>query len=336
MFRHLAVILLAVASVHAGASESASGNFTASRSCEAYASFAKRTNPGAQQLVAGQAYTVREINKVDYDWVRVEVPGAEPRLRWVQRECGTAQLEERQAGEGPASGQKGGKGGKGDGEGGACSIANRQDSYVLAVTWQPGFCEHYPYKGKKPECDAMNSGKLAAANLSLHGLWPNKKECGTRYGSCEGQQFSLRQDTITKIAPWMPNFYYERTFGAYEWNKHGKCQELAPDDYFLRAVAAVRVVNDSEVGKIILGSTGKSIRIDDFFARVKARHGARAADSLTLVCSQRKYLQEVRVSLPLVFSAERDLAAMVGDAAPAPTRQVGCADDIYIEAAGRD
>ncbi|KQQ45116.1 ribonuclease I [Duganella sp. Leaf126] len=323
-------ILLAFCTTAAQASEAASGTFTAAQSCEAYASFAKRTNPGGARIAAGQRYTVREINQADYQWLRVEVPGAEPGLRWVQRDCGAAILEpiEQRSKRPP-------RGSDPQGDGGSCNIANRQDSYVLAVTWQPGFCEHFPYKGKKPECDAMNGGKLEARTLSLHGLWPNKKECGTRYGSCEGPPFALSQDTIAKIAPWMPNFYYERTFGAYEWNKHGKCQSLAPDDYFIKAVSAVRVVNDSEVGKIILSSTGKSVRVSDFFARVKAREGEKAANSLTLVCSQRKYLQEIRVSLPLDFPTDRDLATMVGNAQPAPARVQGCGDEIYVEAAGR-
>ena len=182
----------------------------------------------------------------------------------------------------------------------------------------------------------MNSGALQARTLSLHGLWPNRKECGTQYGSCAGEQFALRQETIDKVAPWMPNFFYERTFGAYEWNKHGKCQALAPDDYFLKAVGAVRVVNDSEVGKIVLGSAGKSFRLNDFFDRVKTRYGDTVADSITLVCSQRKYLQEIRVSLPKEFKVGSDLPQMVADGYPAPARQIGCGDEIYVEAAGRD
>lgn len=308
-----------------GASESASGKFTAAQSCEAYASFAKRSNPGQAQLSAGTAYTVREINKVDYDWLRVDVPGAEPRLRWVQRSCGTPALAEQPI-KAPGGGNAGGD---------TCSIANKQDSYVLAITWQPGFCEHVPYNGKKPECDAMNSGALEAKTLSLHGLWPNKKECGTQYGSCAGPAFALSQETIAQVAPWMPNFYFERTFGAYEWNKHGKCQALPPDAYFVKAVSAVRVVNDSEVGKIVLGSAGKSFRVGDFFERVKARYGDQVAASITLVCTQHKYLQEIRVALPLDFSTSGELPQLVGNGAQAAPREIGCDDEVYVEAAGK-
>jgi ribonuclease T2 len=327
MRRYIAIVLLAFTAFECGASESANGTFTATRSCEAFSSFAKRNNPGGVQVAAGTAYVVREINKVDYDWLRVEVPGAQPSLRWVQRTCGTPALADKPAGPRPGSPEA---------AGGMCSIANKQDSYVLAITWQPGFCEHVKYNGKKPECDAMNSGALPAKTLSLHGLWPNKKECGTQYGSCSGEAFALSKDTIEKVAPWMPNFFYERTFGAYEWNKHGKCQSLPPDAYFIKAVSAVRVVNDSEVGKIVLGSVGKSFRVGEFFDRVRARYGDRVANSITLVCTQHKYLQEIRVSLPLEFGTDRDLGQMVGDAAPASAREIGCADEVYVEGAGAD
>ncbi|MQA23670.1 ribonuclease T2 family protein [Rugamonas rivuli] len=318
-----AAIFLTFFAIAGQASESASGKFTATASCEAYSSFAKQSNPGDARVVAGTAYTVREINKVDYDWLRVEVPGAEPKLRWVQRSCGTPALADQ-----PPKGPSGG--------GDSCSLPNQQDSYVLAITWQPGFCEHVQYKGKKPECDAMNSGALAAKTLSLHGLWPNKKECGTHYGSCDGQQFALSKETIDQIAPWMPNFYFERTFGAYEWNKHGKCQALPPDAYFIKAVSAVRVVNDSEVGKIVLGSVGKSFRVGDFFDRVKTRYGEQVAARITLVCSERKYLQEIRVALPLDFSTERELPQLVGSAGQAAPREIGCDDEVYVEAAGKN
>ena len=323
MRRYIAVALLAFTALECSASESATGSFTATKSCEAFSSFAKSSNPGDVKVSAGKVYTVREINKTDYDWVRVEVPGAEPSLRWVQRACGTPALDDK-----PAPRPEGAAGE-------VCSLPNQQDSYVLAITWQPGFCEHTKYNGKKPECDAMNSGALEAKTLSLHGLWPNKKECGTQYGSCQGKPFELSKDTIDKVAPWMPNFYYERSFGAYEWNKHGKCQSLAPDEYFLKAVSAVRVVNDSEVGKIVLGNTGKSFRVNDFFDRVKTRYGEKVAQAITLVCTQHKYLQEIRVSLPVEFSTDRDLPQMVANARPAGTRAVGCADEIYVEAAGK-
>jgi ribonuclease T2 len=157
-----------------------------------------------------------------------------------------------------------------------------------------------------------------------------------QYGSCSGQPFELSKDTIEKIAPWMPNFFYERSFGAYEWNKHGKCQSLPPDEYFIKAVSAVRVVNDSEVGKIVLGNTGKSIKVNDFFERVKQRYGDKVADTITLVCTQHKYLQEIRVSLALDFATDRDLPQLVANARPAHSAHRRLRRRNYVEAAGKD
>jgi ribonuclease T2 len=38
-------------------------------------------------------------------------------------------------------------------------MPNDFDSYVLAVTWPPVYCEHANYKGRNPECNAINIGK---------------------------------------------------------------------------------------------------------------------------------------------------------------------------------
>jgi ribonuclease T2 len=101
-------------------------------------------------------------------------------------------------------------------------------------------------------------------------------------------------------------------------------------------VSAVRVVNESEVGKIVLGNAGKTIKVNDFFDRVKKRYGDKVADTITLVCVQHKYLQEIRVSLALDFATDRDLPQLVANARPVPSRTAGCADEIVIEAAGKD
>jgi len=100
-----------------------------------------------------------------------EVPGSSPLTRWVKSSCGESNFLGQSK---PTTKPSTPNNNKGNG---SCSTAGNFDSYVLALTWQPGFCEHFSYKGKKPECDAINSGKLASTNLTLHGLWPNKKSC---------------------------------------------------------------------------------------------------------------------------------------------------------------
>lgn len=322
------VVLLSIAIGCGGAcaSEKVGGSFSAAKACDSYSSFAKGTNPGSVQLKPGGEYVVVEINKPGaYEWIRIEMPEATPALRWVARECGVATLT---AGPGGAGGA-----GSGGGKDPYCSTPNKQDSYVLAMSWQAGFCEHAKH-GPKPECDALANGSLSINNLTLHGLWPNRKECGQNYGSCEGKPFALGEDTVSHIAPWMPNFYYENSFGKYEWDKHGTCQALDPDVYFEKAVAAVKLVNQSLVGQTVLANAGGGFASADFFQALKAQYGEAVARNVMLVCSGQDYLQEIRVKLALDFATDLGLAELVGNAAGFPARTSNCGAQIRVEANG--
>lgn len=326
--------LLALLPALSLASESANGSFTAATSCEAFSSFAKGTNPGAVRMTPNMAYQVREINKAgDYAWLRVEVPGASPPLRWVARDCGTAALGA------PAANPRDTVGSDNPVHGSKrelCSIANQEDSYVLAMSWQPGFCEHTPNAGSKPECGAMEKGSLVVSNLTLHGLWPNKQTCGTSYGNCEGKPFALKKETVDRIAPWMPNFYFGNSFGKYEWNKHGTCQGLDPDAYFSKAVAAVQLVNGSAIGQQIIKNIGGSFRADQFFDTLRSQYGDGVASRVMLVCAGKSYLQEIRVQLPVGFSVDKGLAGLTGTAPGQGPQTSRCGSEIHVEASGRN
>lgn len=327
--------------------EPASGTFVAEKSCDLFSSFRKSRNPDGLKTTPATRYSVREINAPDnYEWLRVEVPGAEPALRWVARDCGTASLTG--ASQAPAVSAAPGKNlpspprpAPGPAEpratgGGQCSTPNQHDSYVLAMTWQPGFCEHFAYKGRKPECDALNSGRIKVSNLTLHGLWPNRQACGTNYGNCGGAPLRLSPATVKDIAPWMPNFFYEESFGRYEWEKHGSCQALDADNYFRTAVQAVKVVNDSAAGQLIVGNSGGKFRVKDFFATLQSQYGSEVAAAFTLVCTQQKYLQEIRVELPLDFRLDQGLKGLVQGRGGRLGRTQGClAPEVLIEAPGR-
>jgi ribonuclease T2 len=250
----------------AQASERVDGTFEAAAPCDAYSSFQRGTNPGFVKLSPGEVYYVSEINEPNGQWVRVQIPGLAQPLRWVSMKCGLAKLSSATAAQKPAK------------EG--CQAANTYDSYVLALTWQPGFCEHVDYRGAKPECDALNSGQLSISRLTLHGLWPNKKACGTRYGNCnDGQPFALGESTQETLAPWMPNLFYETTFAKYEWDKHGVCQERGPDQYFQLAQRLVEVIDESPIGSEIKANIGGSFSRRGFFLMLKQKLGGGARAS---------------------------------------------------------
>jgi len=331
MKRLATFFLLCALGGSAHASQPATGTFVAGQRCEAYLSFRKKTNPGPIQTESGREYRIREVNQQDYQWLRIELPGSAEPLRWVAAECGSvrdlnlARAAPREPHARPA---------------GVCRTPGLQDSYVLAITWQPGFCEHKlePNKSRqKPECRAMDSGELEVANFTLHGLWPNKRECGTNYGNCGSTDIQLSEETLALVRPWMPNFRFGNEFGNYEWKKHGTCQSDMDDDtYFRRAVAAVRTFNDSEVGRYIRANIGGSVerqRLQELLRRIHPD----APGSFSFLCSGDR-LHEIRVQLPAQFREGPGLAELIG---PAPARVRSVPRDecrqarIQIERSGR-
>ena len=146
------VTLLAASS--ARADEPMDGTFLASRSCEALVSIRKDTNPGMAFTGPGLSYKLLAKNGRKAGYYRIEMPDADPPERWVRVECGKV-LPPAAAAPPPAAAPAAAKG------------AIR--SYVLALSWQPTFCESNP---KKPECRWQNGKRYDANHLSLHGLWP--------------------------------------------------------------------------------------------------------------------------------------------------------------------
>lgn len=277
------LLMLTQAAAMVLASDKADGYFLANRDCPALQSFRKGTNPGARALRPGERYRVVEVNDAaNIAWVRVRLDG-EP--RWVAADCGAIASRNPASAEPPATGEK-------------CRRAEEYDGFVLAVTWQPGFCEHFPYQGPKPECQAMAEGRLALSHLTLHGLWPNQAACGKDYGHCPGEELALSQETVAAIREWLPNLHFESAFASYQWKKHGRCQRQLDDDgYFRRAVDYVKLVNDSPLGAYIAANIGGSIERRRFYELVASTYGQGARNKIQLICAG-NHLQELRLRLP--------------------------------------
>lgn len=193
-----------------------------------------------------------------------------------------------------------------------CQQADRYDSYVLALSWQPGFCERLPGNERKPECAALAKGKLSIDHLTLHGLWPNNHACGSGYGRCPGKPLQLRQETITFIQPWMPNWYFGDDFGSYEWQKHGTCQSTwEDDDYFRTAVTALKTLNDSSAGAYLRANIGGAISRRVFLEKINQDAGSdQAADNVQLLCAG-EALYEIRVLLAPGFVAGKGMGELL-------------------------
>ncbi|GAL03790.1 ribonuclease I precursor [Photobacterium aphoticum] len=317
--------LCTLLSPSAVASVKVSGHFVATEACPVYQSIKKKTNPGNHKTEPGTRYPALFLNKPNGDWVQIRVPQAQPDTRWVNTECGqsafTQAAGKQQAGatNKPTKAQQ-------------CQTKGLQDSYVLAVSWQPGFCEHSKGSAKKPECAALLKGKRTTHNLTLHGLWPNKRACGTKYGYCEpNNKMQLSASTIKTIAPWMPNFYYENDFGAYQWKKHGTCQTRDDDTYFLLAADLVKQVDNSAIGQYIKANIGQTVNVKQFQRHLNSTLGTQATQRIQLSCINKRYLQEVRITLGNDFERYTSLTDKLDAAPKARNFQGNCSATIHIE-----
>ncbi|WP_224368891.1 ribonuclease T2 family protein [Hyalangium versicolor] len=327
-FSHrILALLIGLLSGTTFASVQATGTFEAVRSCDAFKSFQKGTNPGNIRLEPGQAYNIEELNERGGDWIRVTVPAVRDPLRWVPKECGVTEFEQPEPTPAPPGPSGAGK----------CNTANTYDSNVLAMSWQPGFCEHARYSGRKPECDALEDGELSISHLTIHGLWPNKQACGTQYGNCRKTALSLSEDTLAEVAPWMPNLIYDTDLATHEWSKHGSCQAREDDDYFRLAKLITEQVDRSAIGAYIESNVGGEMSVSEFFAQVRRELGPDVEQKVQLLCTGGRYLQEIRLSLPRDIVPDPDIAKMVAGAPRLSARTDKCdSDRIYIERSGKE
>jgi ribonuclease T2 len=307
------------------------GAFTASQACPAYVSKNHPDRHDGLRLKPGQTYQALEANRPEgADWYRLRVPGATPEQRWVAVSCG--QL----VGTGPAPTPAPAPSGRA-----ACSSPGRADSYVLAMSWEPAFCE--THRDKK-ECRETDPNAYQAGHFTLHGLWPNRRECGTSYGFCgavhgERKNFcdypamDLGPAVRTELAQVMPG--EESCLERHEWYKHGTCQtRWTADQYFAMAVSLTRQFNDAGMAALMAGQVGGEIATADFLAQVDKGLGERASRRVELDCDRRHRLTEVRLGLPADLRPDESLKDLVARAAERPGRGGACRRRFRVDAIG--
>ena len=242
-------VLIACGPAHA--LEPLEGWFIAQEACEAFQSKNKGTNPGDVMTEPFHAYAMIALNAPGGDFFQVKVPGAPvTEDRWVHVSCGlhvveagtpTAPLPEEPVEPAP----------------GAESVTN-----LLALSWQPAFCELKP---GKTECLQLNAGELPVTEtqLSLHGLWPQpegKAYCGVPAGLvaldkasqwADLPEVAVDAETRELLEVAMPGTasFLER----HEWIKHGTCflDAGGADAYFDDTLRVVDAINASPVAALL-------------------------------------------------------------------------------------
>jgi ribonuclease T2 len=205
----------------------------------------------------------------------------------------------------------------------SCQLPNKEDSYKLAVSWQPAFCESH--RGK-PECKITDNTVYQASHFTLHGLWPNKRECGVNYGLC-GQYkkpvksfcdyapVPMKPETVKGLGEIMPSVAGGSCLERHEWYKHGTCQtDWDADDYFATATRLVKEFNDQGMADFMKQNTGRKVSTAAFLKIVDKSFGKRASKRLNLGCDRDGNLVDVFINLPKDIPANVALADLIQQA----------------------
>jgi ribonuclease T2 len=310
-----AAAMVALPTSDAAAEVPLTGFFIAREACPALQSIRKATNPGEVKTEPGKSYPMIAKNKPNASLYFIEVEGADPARRWVRVDCG----EHVVSADGSSQPREPGAGEGGDSE-------TSRAAYVLAVSWQPAFCETKP---DKPECATESQDRFDAVHFSLHGLWP--QPASNAYCNVPPQLSlvdkngdwdqlpppSLSDQTKQKLAQVMPGI--QSNLERHEWIKHGTCFHAdSADEYFARAILLMDQLNSSKAQELFASNvggelTGKAIRdaFDESF-------GEGAGSRVRVACKRvrgRNHITELTIGLVGQIGDEPSLADLIAASA---------------------
>lgn len=173
------------------------------------------------------------------------------------------------------------------------------DYYVLALSWSPNWCALEGDSRGSPQCDAD-----ADFGWVLHGLWP-QYERGWPADCRHTFRNPSRRDTAA-----MADIMGTSGLAWHQWNKHGSCSGLSPDDYFALAREAYNRVTLPEVFRRLENPvTLPASLIEEAFTR---ENEGLDADEITITCRMGR-IQEARICLSRDLEPRRCGADVIRD-----------------------
>jgi ribonuclease T2 len=301
---------LCLAALPAAAFEPRSGCIVAERSCEAPTSVRRSDNPGGIHLEIGQVYRLLGANRTDATHLQIVVSGASPEQRWIPIDCGrvTGICE-------PVADQKT-----------TPAEASHREN-VLAVSWQPAFCEMHR---RKPECRGPSPHSFDATNLTLHGLWPQPRSL--EYCDMNPEVVQIDEDGRWDLLPRvdldtgvrdelvraMPGTW--SMLDRHEWTRHGRCYGSSADEYFRDSLALLAELNASSVRTLVASRIGRRLSLAQLRSTVDSAFGAGAGDRVAMDCDRvgnRTLVTGLRLNLTGNITPESGLAELLARARPA-------------------
>lgn len=287
-----------------------SGTFTATQACPAFQSISRETNPGNITLSPGQSYDLLAGNRTPPTHLRITIPGASPAQRWVALDCGTSPALAASA---PANTPS--------------APAYRGTQYVLAVNWQPAFCE---LNTRIRECRDQRPNAFEATNFTLHGLWPQPR--GNEYCNVSERDRWASQDGRWRDLPPLDLTMAQRReldevmpgsasgLDRHEWVKHGSCYGGDQRDYYAASLDLMLALNASPVAKLFANNVGRRLTLNEVRAAFDTAFGPGAGERVSMNCApdgNRTLITELRISLSGEITGPDAFPALVNAADPA-------------------
>lgn len=210
-------------------------------------------------------------------------------------------------------------------------------SLVLAVSWQPAFCET---ASGKPECRNQSPDRFDATSFTLHGLWPHDEYCDVAdrdlAADRDGRWSALPEVDLSpalrrRLDTAMPGTLSQ--LERHEWLKHGTCFPADAETYFTGALALLDQLNASPVRDLFAANIGKRLTQRQVRAAFDEGFGAGAGERVRLACGDdgdRTLVTELTLGLWGTIGATPDLAGLLLAARPT---NGGC-DTGTVDAAG--
>lgn len=233
------------------------------------------------------------------------------------------------------------------------------DRYVLALSWQTGFCQslHAQGRNEPDECRPQKEPANKADYLTVHGLWPSLPKsiaargvddrrwmrfgCATRpipnmpeakaSQKCAAAETGLSLEVANKLNAVMPGAGSTTCLERYEYAKHGICFGFDPDDYFGAMVRLDTEIKQSALGQFLAENYGKTVTRDAFNAAVAKAYGDQSVKAVKLTCSGNPaWLTEMQIAIK-VDAINAPLAATSLLPQPHPGN---CGNSFVIDKAG--
>lgn len=221
------------------------------------------------------------------------------------------------------------------------------DYYVLALSWQPAFCET---KSRKPECASQTNGRFDATNFVLHGLWPNQNnDPSHNFGYCEQPQTIINTDqdgdwcelpelplsaaVANELTTFMPGA--ASCLDHHEWYKHGTCAGMSADAYFALTNELVAQFAQTEFNQYVAAHIGSEVSRNDLLHEFEAEFGPGSDDYLSLRCNKvagTSLLSELQLVLKKELAEVDDFSQLFPDEKVSP--QGNCPQQFVIDPVG--